>query len=414
MIKLALPTLLLFSLLCSRALAQASKVDSSEMKTLRIDPSTARGASASQIFDEVKYIPLETTKESLFGSISQLKVTTDYYIIYDYDTKAILIFDKQGKYKTKINGTKIEKDPDNKNSQDFYGFSLVTENDQQVIQLKSGKYNFYFDLNAKLIRKVKGEKYVSNEKFSDGTVVDYSYTEKKDKDSTNYEISLVKDTKKVASYFPYSMEKYKTDEFYSGGESITNYGVPDELFFIRAYEYNIYKLTPKKLLLAYNIIFPANISLPADFRDNPLYKGKRREYFDKNPKVFFAIGSVYQLGNDLFLKGTNWSWGGDEKKALIYNLKTSALTSVSDIEPDSLSQFLPVTDAGIGWEFAGRGFLLYEKKYFYTSYSSLALFGYKEQSAGKNRKYDALLTEYFKTQNKKSNPVLIQLKPKGN
>ncbi|RZL13073.1 MAG: 6-bladed beta-propeller, partial [Pedobacter sp.] len=55
------------------------------MKTLRLDPSTARGAAASQVFDEVKFIPLETTKESLFGSISQFVVTDGNYIVYDYD-----------------------------------------------------------------------------------------------------------------------------------------------------------------------------------------------------------------------------------------------------------------------------------------------------------------------------------------
>jgi hypothetical protein len=75
---------------------------------------------------------------------------------------------------------------------------------------------------------------------------------------------------------------------------------------------------------------------------------------------------------------------------------------------------LPVTDAGIGYEFLNTGFHLFDKSFFYTSYSSLVLFGIKEQNATKDRKYNPALTEYFKTQNKKSNPVLIQLKPKEN
>lgn len=414
MIKPALPTLILFMLFCSQLMAQASKADSSEMKTLRVDPATARGAAASQVFDEVNFIPLETTKESLFGSIGQLKITSDYYIIWDYDTKAILIFNKQGKYKAKINGSKIEKDRDNKDSQDFYGFSLKTENNQQVIQLSAGKYSFYFDLDAKLIRKVKGEKYVSDDRFSDSTLVERGFMEKKDKDSTYYEVSLVKNEKKVASYFPYGVDKFKSDQYFTGAESMTKYGVQDELFFIRPYEYNIYKVTPKKLSLAYNIIFPAVNSLPLDFTENPSYKGKRAEYFQNNPKVFFGINSAYKISDNLYFNVTSWSWGNDEKKAFIYNLKNNSITSISDIEPDSLSQFLPVTDAGISYEFANRGFHLFDKKYFYTSYSSLALFGVKEQNEGKNRKYDPALTEYFKTQNRRSNPVLIQLKPKDN
>lgn len=395
-------------------MAQASKVDSSGMRTLRIDPSSARGAAASQVFEEINFIPLETTKESLFGNISQLRITDDNYIIWDYDTKSILIFTKEGKYKAKINGSKIERDPKNKETQTFYGFAMKAENNQQLIQVAAGDHFFYFDLNGKLIRKVKStlEEYGANHTFSDGTIVNRSYLDKKDKDSTHYDLSLVKDKKAVENYFPFSKERSKNDQLYTGGENLTNYGVPNELFFINYYEYNIFKVTPKKLSLAYKVIFPAINSLPSDFKENPLYKGKRQEYFEKNPKAYYAIGSTYQIGNNLYFKVSNWSWGNNEKKAFIYNLKNNAITSISDIEPDSLSQFLPVTDAGVHYDFANHGFHLFDEKYFYTSYSSLLLFKFKEQSEGKNRKYDPVLTEYFKTQDRKSNPILIQLKPK--
>ena len=126
------------------------------------------------------------------------------------------------------------------------------------------------------------------------------------------------------------------------------------------------------------------------------------------------MDNVYQTGDNLYLNMKNFEWNKADKESLIYNLKSGMLTSVADIEPDTLSQFLPVTDASTGYEFQNRGFLLFEKGYFYTSYSSLAMFGYKELNEGKDRKYDPLLTEYFKTQNRKSNPVIILLKPKNN
>jgi len=415
MLKFALSSLLCCTLFAGHLAGQSSIVDSSEMRTLRIDPAAARGAAASQVFDEIKFIPLETTKESLFGSISQLKITDGNYIIWDYDTKSILIFTNEGKYRAKVNGNKIEKDPDDKDRQDFYGFTIRKENDKSLIQVSAGKNLFYFDLDGKLVRKAKAgenEYYNSNLKFSDGTEVDRGYLEKKGTDSTYYDLGIVKDKKRVEAYFPYNIDRYKNDQFYSSGESITNYGVKDELFFVNTYEYNIYKITPKKLLLNYRIIFPANNSLPPDFKENPIYKGKRQEYFEKFPKAFYAMGSPYKIGDNLFFKVSNWSWGPSERKAFIYNLKSNAVTSISDIEPDSLSQFLPITDAGVHYDFANRGFLLFEDEHFYTSYSSLVLFNFKEQNAGKERKYDPALTEYFKTQNKKSNPVIIQLKPK--
>lgn len=307
MIKTRPYKLLLLMLISTKLMGQGDKVDSSEMRILRIDPSNAKGASISQVFEEVKFIPLETTKESLFGTISQLKVTTDRYVIWDNDTKSILIFNKNGKYQAKINGSKIDKDPASMGQQSFNGFNLVNENNEQVIQITAGKYNYFFDLNARLIRKVKGERYFSKDRFDEGTIVDLGYLEKKGTDSTYFELSLVKEKKRVQSFFPYSMLKYKTDLFFTAGEPITNYGKDNEFFFIRPYEYSIYKVTPKQLSLAYSLYFPQENSLPIDFLSNPAYKGKRREFFEKNPKIFYGIGSAYEIGNNLFFKVVSWS-----------------------------------------------------------------------------------------------------------
>lgn len=420
MFKNALNTLIFCALSCTQILAQGNKVDSTGMKTLRLDPSTARGAAASQVFDEVKFIPLETTKESLFGSISQFVVTDGNYIVYDYDTKAVLIFDRAGKYIAKVNSSKIEKDPKDNKVQEFYGFVLKTENGQDYIQISTGKKIFYFDLKGKLFKKgmwnEPGISYGNDKKFSNDITIKEYYVDKKEKDSkdsTFYKIALVKDKKKVAAYFQFHPDSSKNDENW-GSSRIYNYGVPDELFYTINYEYNIYKLTPEKLSLAYHLIFPAVNSLPNDYATNPKYKGKRSEFFSNNKKAFYRMENVYKAGENLYLNMKNFEWNKSEKKSLIYNLKSGLITSVSDIEPDTLSQFLPVTDASNGYEFENRGFHLFDKGYFYTSYSSLSMFGYKELNDDKKRTYDPLLTEYFKTQNKKSNPVIIQLKPKTN
>ena len=90
------------------------------------------------------------------------------------------------------------------------------------------------------------------------------------------------------------------------------------------------------------------------------------------------------------------------------------MTSLQDLQPDSLSHFLPVNDAGHYYDFTNRGFLLLKDDYLYTSYSSLAMFSFKEQLGDKQKTFSPLLDEYFKTQNRKSNPVIVQLKPKKN
>jgi hypothetical protein len=89
-------------------LLAASILTNAQATTLRIDPSSARGGTVSQLFDEVNFIPLETIKESLFGRIDQLEVTDKYFVILDDNTNSILIFDKTGKFHAKIKGPNNE------------------------------------------------------------------------------------------------------------------------------------------------------------------------------------------------------------------------------------------------------------------------------------------------------------------
>ncbi|TCD12549.1 6-bladed beta-propeller [Pedobacter frigidisoli] len=398
--------------------AQTSKVDSSEMVTLRIDPDAARGAAVSQIFDEVKFIPLETTKESLFGSINQLRTTKDCYVIYDYDTKSVLIFNRDGKYRAKVNSTKVVADADEKDKQVFYGFNLIKNKDESLIRISSGKNYFFFDLDGKLVKKVAVgkrntlDRYI---KFADSltTIAPY-YVYKNGKDSTNYEVAILNDKKEVGLYFPFESDRFDKDQYMGGGNPVTDYGTDNELFYIRYYEYNLYKIKPKSVSLAYHIIFPASISIPQNFMDMTEYKKKRVEYFEKNPNQIYGISNPYLIGNNIYFKTNTLGWSQDKKNALVYNLKNGDLTSLKNLEPDTLSQFLPVTDGGSFYDFSNHGFHSYEDGYLYTSYSSLAMFSYKDLNAGKERKYDPILTKFFETQNKKSNPIIIQLKPKKN
>jgi hypothetical protein len=68
----------------------------------RIDPAQAYGGHASEYFDSVEYIPLETTKESLFGDIAEMVITDSSIVVSDLDTKSVYFFSLAGKYITKV------------------------------------------------------------------------------------------------------------------------------------------------------------------------------------------------------------------------------------------------------------------------------------------------------------------------
>lgn len=395
--------------------AQGEKIDSSNVVTLRIDPQTARGAAVSQIFDEVKFVPLETTKESLFGQISQFKVVNNLYLIYDYDTKAVLIFAPDGKFLTKIDGSKLQSDKNDKEKAQFYGFNTEKEDDENYIIIFTPNNVQYFNFSGKFVKKKpnKDYKYSNESKFEDGTTVKQNFYLKKGVDSTFYQLGLArKKTLDTVAYFKNDKNKFSNDDYYSYPNFYKANG--DFGFYIDSYSYDIFKVTSQKVSLAYKLIFPALNSLPSDFMTNPIYIKKRSEYFDRNKKVFIGIGAPYLLGDNLYLKMSTMHWDKDQKRNVIYNLKTSETISFQDLEPDSLSSFLPITDSGFGYDFESRGFLAFEDGKFFTSYSALAMFTFKERSAGKDIAYPPLLTNYFKTNDRRSNPVLIILKPKQN
>jgi hypothetical protein len=407
--------LLLIFLSLSVDVYSQGKIDSAGMTTLRIDPQSARGANVSDVFSEVKFIPLETTKESLFGSISDLKIIKNQFVIYDYDTRSILIFANNGKFKTKIDASRIPKDDGDKAKPELYGYQTTVENGDTLLVIPTRRYFFYFDLTGKLVKKGDMKALRIDQggyAFADKETIARSYfTVRKGTDSITYKLAIIRKDKDTIGYLPFSVKQYQTDQFL-GSSRLYHYGSPNEFFFVDVYNYNLYKVKPSGVSLAYRIIFPANNSMPADFTTNPAYVGRRIEYFQKNQKVFYGVSNSYLFGDDLYLQMHSFGYDKQLKKAIIYNLKTTELTSLQDLEPDSLSSFLPVTDAGVYDDFSNHGFHLYQDGYFYTSYSSLAMFSFKEQLGTKHDQFSPEMQAYFKTEDRKSNPIIVQLKPK--
>jgi len=397
----------------SAVYAQYVKIDSSLMVTIRIDPGAARGTLVSKVFEEIDFIPLETKKESLLGKVKQLEIAENCFVIFDEDTKSIFIFDKTGKFKTKINEGKIGSNADKKEISGFYGFQLKKENGITLIQINTKNRSIYFDLDGNLVKKEPINKEISNIAYifpESEMPIKLNQLIKTKADSSYFELAIFnKKDQPVASYFPFQLSKILNDDLISSGKRFFNYGVLNELFYTRYFENNIYKITPTNAILAYQIILPEKNSLPKNFIENPIYKGRRMEYFQKNKDKYYGIFNTYIFGNSLFF---NFSSFGYSNKSFIYKLKENQLISMANLEPDELSSFLPVTDLGVLDEYKNSGFNLYHDGYLYNSYSSLAMFTLKEQTAGKKIKYNKILTEYFKTQNKKSNPVIIRLKPK--
>ena len=76
-----LPKYLSYILFSFILFTSAAKAQSPQK--IRIVPKQAYGGPVSEYFNKIEYIPLETSKESLFGDINNLTITDDSYIISD-------------------------------------------------------------------------------------------------------------------------------------------------------------------------------------------------------------------------------------------------------------------------------------------------------------------------------------------
>jgi hypothetical protein len=81
-----------------------TKMKSLNQNIILVNPDNAKeNLLASELFENLKYIPLESKEESLFGEISQLIIYKDrFYILDENHTQAVYCFDSQGRFIYKI------------------------------------------------------------------------------------------------------------------------------------------------------------------------------------------------------------------------------------------------------------------------------------------------------------------------
>lgn len=87
---------------CATELYADTTIDSKNTSIIRIAPASALVTSDTLLFDSITYLPLETTRESEFSSITQLEVTDEHFIILDERLQTILFFNKDGTFYKKI------------------------------------------------------------------------------------------------------------------------------------------------------------------------------------------------------------------------------------------------------------------------------------------------------------------------
>lgn len=394
--------------------SQIGKIDSTNVRKLRIDPNNARGASASAFFDKIEFVPLETNKMSLFGEIAHLEVVNGKYVIFDHDTRSVLIFEATGKFVTRISAEKVAElsgieYSDGKTGSVFTWFSVSSVAGEKLIDIHSKKGVLRFNLEGKLVSKLKYGQYYETVDLRDGTRILKDFSRDK---QIAYEFAVVNARGDTTCYLPYSIKRYEADDYYIGGNRINIGSDANSALYYGYYSYDIVDIRQTGVSLKYRIQLPADIALPVDFVSNPVYTFKKWDYLEKNKNKVYGLNNPLIIGDNLIVTLDAISQFPSTKKTIAYNLKTGEIISIQDITPDKSSFFLPVNDSAYGTNFMMRGFSAFDGTNLYTSISAVSMLKFFEQSQVKNTVYPSSLEQFFSRKNIDANPVLVILKPK--
>jgi hypothetical protein len=385
-IKFLLTSLSLFSIYAalSQGVAQPLKI--------RIDPTTAVGGTASSLLEEVSFIPLETTPQSQFSDVLQLTVGSRYIVVLDKQVPAILVFTRTGKFHQRINI-----------SAPVFQFSFDDKKDQLSFDIYPS--TLVYDVDGKLIYKTTaggvphGQFGVSKMKLNNNTTVYYNTTVKLPNDSSVDELLFYKGDSLVNKCLPFPAA-YKMDALDEFGfknfiSNVTNGDTA--VYYIRNYDYTVYRIHTNRISPAYQFIFPLQAALPDDFRQTQV---NRMDYAAKEKNMIIRLFAFHRANDLLTFDNGHGSY--------LYSLQTRKLFDLDQVHADSLSYYLPISGERLTLE-------NYDGNYFYSFCQPDILFNKMEATDKSRRIYPEALQQFFQSKkNAAGNPVLIVLRFKSN
>ena len=386
---------------------------------LRIDPTQAYGGYASEYFNSIEYIPLETTKESLLGDIAQMVITDSSIVVSDLDTKSVYFFSLTGKYLTKVKAKdevigSISVDGESKDI-------LIVSYHPATGVISTNNYSFTGTRSTR--KKLLQDQLFGLTSIGGGYFAQfnscYFAPDQKPQDSVIHLINIYKGAELYKSLLPYNQSKEKAFCLFGGTLSgIQNNQPTDGSFYISTpYEHMMYKITKDTALQVFQFVFPANrVIAQKVMKSNDLrYLDSVRRSIQNGTEVIVEVKNVLFYKDLLLFKLSpnkyvfNAGSTNETQYNFIYDTVSGKLVSLEHLTPDKNCFYLPLLGNGMMTMLHGLYFM---DGAFYSAVSSLQMFSADEKNKTNKPQYSAALKTYFKTQNRKSNPVIVKMKLK--
>ncbi len=401
-----------------------------------LDPAKAKDTTYSGIFEETEFIPLETTRQSIFGVIKQLVVTDRYFIILDTDTDAILFFNKQGKFITKYKN-RLSRYRITYIQQDLLHNALLVFSQNRNYNITAAKLQKYLAKEASqnlstlamATRFYLDDPYVhhteslstpayllTNPVFLGNGQFAFSFiwSDQKNPDIQDYELQVVKDDSLIQKHFPYHL---KTDSAFYGSTARQCSFFPtlndSVVFMSRPFQPFIYRLTPRTVTEAYQIApsqASANKTPPegfsfASFGQISIGSVTIRSGRSQNRQGGLSLNNANTVTNFISQKRFiffNVQQSTGSYNNYIFDTRETRLYDRSKLKADSNNYIFPLRTP----------ILAFDETNIYQSFSARALFNLKKGAGKDTPHYEKSLARFYDTGKPENNPVILRLKPK--
>ena len=373
--------------------------------TLRIDPDNARGGTATQIFDSVRFIPLETTKESLFGSIDQLEVTDSFFIILDTRGHSILLFRRNGSFFTRISTGGGDKY--------FFYFTLDRSAGEIIVTNNFANALLVYDLQGRFLRNESFPGPIYSLYSFPGKTVLYNLHRSAKLESSDHILFDLCYSKGYDSVFknvkPYNARN-EGEEFTARSNFFNFSGEAGSCMFSLPFDYTFYQLNDTGILRKYHLVFPLIKSLPPNFSTDVGYRNMRLKYAYNSPGTLSTILQLergFRYGDYLLFSTftRHMVAGGDYNFA--YNFHSGSVISFSRVTGDSSSFYFPILSNPLERIEAICSDIIF------SSLPSFTMFAVKN-GLDKRVDYPEELKKYFENGKRTDNSVIVQFRLKPN
>ena len=378
------------------------------------EPKAASGGKQSDFITYKNIIVFETTPESKFDKYSRIISTKKYLIVCDYSAKKILVFDKSGRFITKLKNKldlgrltyneekdRLEVVAQNKT------YQLTNKDRSQILEdfnnPKNKKYyrKYFIDFSDTLHLTVHKQKissvdilnpipYTNGMHIVNKITVDKNFAKEEDN-----ELKIYQGDSLVKQYFPY---KKKNDSRYIYDDAtvaITPAVTTDTRWITHPYDYTIYALQKDSLYKVYSFVLPLERAIPNDFFTREFQNKTEKDNYVRQNKKFIKQFYVFNLTNRYLNLTMQGMWY--DMQQFIYDTKTKIFYDHEKIVPDSLTFFLPIT----------KNLSFNDGPLIYSWINAEEVLKVFESHQKDNILYPPLLQAYMNTATADSNPVLI-------